>query len=74
MERFGHPPPLDKDLVVRTIMEKEVITATPKTSISEAITLMKKNEIGCLPVLQRGDLVGIITIKDVIAFDHDPSA
>ena len=74
VERFGHPPPLDKDLVVRTIMEKEVITATPKTSISEAITLMKKNEIGCLPVLQRGDLVGIITIKDVIAFDHDPSA
>lgn len=73
VEKFGHPPPLDKDLVVSTIMEAEVITTTPRTSILEAITLMKTNKIGCLPVLQKGDLVGIITIKDVIAFDHDPS-
>ncbi|PQB04162.1 CBS domain-containing protein [Aureitalea marina] len=74
VERFGQPPPLDKDLIVGTIMEAEVITTTPRTSIQEAITHMKTNEIGCLPVLQKGDLVGIITIKDVIAFDHDPSA
>ncbi|MBQ0734279.1 CBS domain-containing protein [Aquimarina celericrescens] len=55
---------------VSDIMEKEVITISPKSSIKEAIRIMKKNEIGCLPVVQKEDLVGIITIKDVIEFDN----
>ncbi len=55
---------------VSEIMEKEVITISPKSSIKEAIRIMKKNEIGCLPVVQKEDLVGIITIKDVIEFDN----
>ncbi len=60
----------DHQLVVSDIMVKNVITAHPEITIKEAIQLMKKNEIGCLPVVQKEDLVGIITIKDVIAFDH----
>ncbi len=56
--------------IVSDIMTKEVITIQPKTTINEAIQIMKKHEIGCLPVVQKQDLVGIITIKDVIAFDH----
>ncbi len=60
----------ENDLIVSDIMVKEVITVSPKTPIKEAIEIMKKNEIGCLPVLQKEDLVGIITIKDVIAFDN----
>ncbi len=55
---------------VSDIMKKEVITISPKSSIKEAIRIMKKNEIGCLPVVQKEDLVGIITIKDVIEFDN----
>jgi len=38
-----------------------------------AISLMKKQEIGCLPVVNNEQLVGIITIKDVIPFDNDQS-
>ncbi|MEW7290707.1 CBS domain-containing protein [Aquimarina sp. 2304DJ70-9] len=57
--------------IVSDIMVKKVITVQPKTTIKNAIEIMKKHEIGCLPVLQEQDLVGIITIKDVIAFDHD---
>ncbi|PKV51859.1 CBS domain protein [Aquimarina sp. MAR_2010_214] len=58
---------------VSDIMVKEVITVQPKTTISKAIQIMKKHEIGCLPVIQKEDLVGIITIKDIIAFDHGTS-
>ncbi|WP_299441171.1 CBS domain-containing protein [uncultured Aquimarina sp.] len=58
------------DQIVADIMTKEVITILPKTTIQEAIKIMKKNEIGCLPIVQGKDLVGIITIKDVIEFDN----
>ncbi len=61
----------EDELIVSDIMEKNVITVSTKTSIKEAIKIMKQNEIGCLPVVQKEELVGIITIKDVIAFDND---
>ncbi|MBQ4821036.1 CBS domain-containing protein [Aquimarina sp. MMG016] len=59
--------------IVADIMVKEVITVQPGTTIKAAISIMKKHEIGCLPVTQSDDLVGIITIKDVIEFDNGKS-
>lgn len=58
-------------LVVADIMQDEVITVQPGTHIKDAIRTMKKRKIGCLPVVQNNELVGIITIKDVIGFDND---
>ncbi len=55
---------------VSDIMVKDVSTVTPSTPIDEAIAIMKKNEYGCLPVVKETELVGIITIKDVIPFDN----
>ncbi len=55
------------DSVVADIMMKNVYITRPDTKILEAIHLMKINEIGCLPVVQDKSLVGIITIKDIIA-------
>jgi predicted transcriptional regulator len=55
---------------VSDIMKKEAVTVAPDSSIGMAISLMKRFEIGCLPVVQDRQLVGIITIKDVIPFDH----
>ena len=43
------------------------ISVKPNTKILEAIHLMKKYNIGCLPVVQGKSLVGIITTKDIIA-------
>lgn len=61
----------DETIAVFNIMEKAVLTAKTSTPIQEAIDLMKKNEIGCLPVLNKKQLVGIVTIKDLLPFDHD---
>lgn len=58
-------------LIVANIMTKDVVTVQPETEIAKAIQLMKKLEYGCMPVVQNKHLVGIITIKDVIPFDHD---
>ena len=49
---------------VSEIMEKEVITATPDTPTLEAIGLLRQHQIGCLPVVEEGRLVGIVTERD----------
>jgi CBS domain-containing protein len=55
---------------VSQIMVRSVITTTTSTDIQDAIALMKKNQIGCLPVLQKNHLVGIITIDDLLKYDN----
>jgi predicted transcriptional regulator len=61
----------NENRTVAQIMQEDVITVAPQTHIKDAIQTMKKHKIGCLPVIKNLDLVGIITIKDLIAFDND---
>ncbi|MDC8006334.1 CBS domain-containing protein [Aureisphaera galaxeae] len=70
MKRHEAEPAENSLKTVEEIMEKNVTTVVPETPISEAIGIMKQNEFGCLPVVREKELVGIITIKDVIQFDH----
>ena len=49
-------------------MISEVITVNTSTEIMQAIALMKEKEIGCLPVLENNQLVGIVTVKDLFKF------
>lgn len=56
---------LDK-LTVGEIMTRNVITISPDVSVEEAATIMHDNKIGCLPVVEDGNLVGIITENDVM--------
>ncbi len=50
-----------RSVAVSEIMKTEVQTVTPETATLEAIGLMRRYRIGCLPVLQDGRLVGILT-------------
>jgi CBS domain-containing protein len=49
---------------VSDIMRTDVQTITPDTPTLEAIRLMRKLRIGCLPVIQDGHLVAIVTEED----------
>ena len=49
---------------VSDIMRTSVITVTPDTTTLEAIALMRKHRIGCLPVVQDGNIVAMITEED----------
>lgn len=51
---------------VGEVMVSEVVTTSPFTSIEEAAKVMQERKIGCLPVLDRGELVGIITETDIL--------
>jgi acetoin utilization protein AcuB len=46
-------------------MTQDVITTTPEATIEEAARVMAERKIGCLPVMQDGRLVGIITETDI---------
>lgn len=52
-------------LSVNQIMISKVWTIKPKSSLEEAKRLMLEKNIGCLPVVDHGQLVGILTLKDV---------
>ncbi|MFD1315996.1 CBS domain-containing protein [Namhaeicola litoreus] len=51
-------------IMANEIMEKELFTISPEKTMEEAERIMKEKEIGCLPVLDKSDLVGIITRHD----------
>jgi len=48
------------------IMTANVITATPKTTINDAMAQMDAGYFRHLPVVDNGKLVGIISVKDVV--------
>lgn len=50
---------------VEAVMSQPVITVTPETTLREAARLMIKHKVSGLPVLQHGELVGIITESDI---------
>ncbi len=54
-------------MLVKDIMTKDIITCSVNTPLREAVALLRKNHIGGLPVLDNGELAGIITESDVIA-------
>ena len=51
---------------VRDIMVTNPITVSPSTSSLEAMELMRSNRVGCLPVVEGGQLVGIVTSYDFL--------
>ncbi len=53
-------------MLIREIMSTEVSFVDTSTSIPEVAKIMKQKDIGAVPVLQNGNLVGIITDRDII--------
>ncbi len=62
------------DQPVSALMTKELVTVSPGVSTEEARQLLHKNRIEKLLVVEGGKLVGLITIKDILQADRNPSA
>jgi CBS domain-containing protein len=43
-----------------------LFTASPDTALSQAVTTMAENDIGSLVVMDRGELAGMLTFREVI--------
>ena len=53
-------------LLVKDVMVSEPITTSPDTSLAEAARILGERKIGCLPVVEAGRLVGIVTEADFV--------
>lgn len=51
-------------LTVDKIMQRDVVTVTPETTVESSLRLAQSKRVGCLPVLDDGKLVGILTSND----------
>jgi acetoin utilization protein AcuB len=51
---------------VGEVMSAPAVTAEPHMTIRQAANLMRGRTIGCLPVLEDGKLVGILTATDML--------
>ena len=54
----------DEDIPVSQIMVRDPISVSPEMATIDAVRVMRENNIGALPVVLNGQLVGIITETD----------
>lgn len=62
-------------MLVRDIMQKNVVTTKPDATVKEAAAVMSRMHIGSLVVLDKEKIVGILTERNIlvsIADGHDP--
>ena len=55
------------DIAVSDVMVTDVATVDVAASLRQAALFMEKHQIGCLPVMDNGQPVGIITDTDFVA-------
>ena len=55
-----------KETAVRQIMTANVITISPNATIEDAMALMTRHRIRHLPVVEKGKVVGVVSIGDIV--------
>jgi CBS domain-containing protein len=59
--------PIDRDAMqVRDIMTREVITLPPTAPVIDALRIMSSNDIGRIPIVLEGKILGIVTRTDIL--------
>jgi CBS domain-containing protein len=53
-------------LVIKDVMTTDPVTISPDATLADAARLMEGRKIGCLPVVEDGALVGILTESDFL--------
>lgn len=56
---------------VKAFMSRDVITVAPGTSPMEAARVMVKHDVGRLPVVEDGRIIGIVTRSDAMLYFYD---
>ena len=57
-----------RDTCVRDVMSAPVIIVTPETGVDESMALMTDRRIRHAPVVANGELVGMVSIGDLVKF------
>jgi len=59
------------NIKVIDVSPKKIVTIKPSSTIDEAITKMRNSKFDKLPVVLENELVGIITVKDILNFNPE---
>lgn len=65
LSRAESPGIVKRQHRIEQVMERQVVTVPPDCALEEAATLMVQHKIGSLPVVDAGEVVGIITETDI---------
>jgi CBS domain-containing protein len=60
-----------KAVTVKEIMKRDLVTIAPETPTIEALAIMRRSKVGCLPVIENGRLVGLVTAYDFLALSAE---
>jgi CBS domain-containing protein len=55
-----------KDTRIRDVMTQNLLTISPTQDVDDVMAIMTENRFRHLPVVERGKLVGIVTIGDAV--------
>jgi signal-transduction protein with cAMP-binding, CBS, and nucleotidyltransferase domain len=58
----------DKNTQVHEIMSSPLIVVTPETAVDECMAVMTDRRIRHMPVVQDGDVIGMVSIGDLVKF------
>jgi CBS domain-containing protein len=68
LRRVAQEGPTDDSVTVRDIMSSPLVVVSPETEIDECMAVMTDRRIRHLPVVEGGDVIGIVSIGDVVKF------
>ncbi|WP_027881242.1 CBS domain-containing protein [Meiothermus rufus] len=57
---------ISKDTLVREVMTDELVTVSPEATLADCMNLMTGHRVRHLPVIDNGQLVGVVSIGDVV--------
>ncbi|MCW2966216.1 MAG: Inosine-5-monophosphate dehydrogenase [Actinomycetia bacterium] len=58
----------DKDTPVSEIMTSPLIVVTPQTPVEECMAIMTDRRIRHMPVVENGEVIGLVSIGDLVKF------
>lgn len=51
---------------IAEVMSRDIVTVEPRATLRRAAGIMRGRAVGCLPVVDHGNLVGIVTTSDLL--------
>ena len=66
LQEAGNGPTSTPSVSAAHLMRRSPVTVTPDSSTLDAIELMRNHRVGCLPVVQDGHIVAVLTEDDFI--------